>query len=354
MARTRRPTQTDIARAAGVSPAVVSLVINGRTDGKIRISDETQARVRQAIRDLGYVPNLAARQLAGGRNRLIGVFTYEPVFPLGETNFYYPFLVGIEEEAEALGYDLLLFTRNDRDSGRRLVYRDGSNALQVADGAVLLGTNEDRSELARLVADGFPFVFAGRREIDGQPLAYVGADYAAVAGEVVDRLAAAGHRTFRYLTEHAHLSESGADRLAGFKRGLARAGIDPMGTYPGEVAVTPDTVAAWLDAGVTAFVTQTLALAQAVIRAAAMLGHRPPTSFSIAALGNSDDRIEDDGTVTSIDIPQREMGAGSVRLLVDMIERPDDAFPRQVILPCRLRPGITIGPVPTTIPVAPP
>ena len=219
MARTRRPTQSDIARAAGVSPAVVSLVINGRTDGKIRISERDPGRVRQAIRDLGYVPNLAARQLAGGRNRLIGVFTYEPVFPLGETNFYYPFLVGIEEQAEALGYDLLLFTRNDRGTGRRMIYRDGINALQVADGAVLLGTNEDRSELARILADGFPFVFAGRREINGVPLAYVGADYAAAAARsssTSPRSVTAASSIFDNTV--VDNNESAADRLTGRTR----------------------------------------------------------------------------------------------------------------------------------------
>lgn len=324
-------------------------MINGRTNGKIRISEETQARVRQAVRDLGYVPNLAARQLAGGRNRLLGVFTYEPVFPLGESNFYYPFLVGIEEQAEALGYDLLLFTRSDRETGRRMVYREGINALQAADGAVLLGTYEDRAELSRLVAEGFPFVFVGRREVDGEPLVYVGADYASAAVEVIDHLAGCGHTNMLYLTDHGGVSESGLDRRDGVLRGMRRIGIsDPESRI---VEITPSLLnvgllLSWLSAGVTALVAQSLVLAQSVIRVAASQGLQVPAALSVAALGNSHERVADDGTVTSIDIPQREMGAGSVQLLVDLLDHPETMTTRQVLLPCRLRPGLTVGPVP--------
>ncbi len=332
-----------------MSPAVVSLVINGRTNGKIRISEETQTRVRQAVRDLGYVPNLAARQLAGGRNHLIGVFTYEPVFPLGEGNFYYPFLVGIEEQAEALGYDLLLFTRNDRETGRRMVYREGINALQTADGAVLLGTNEDRAELSRLVAEGFPFVFAGRREVDGEPLVYVGADYASAAVEVIDHLAGFGHTNMLYLTDQGGLSESSLDRRDGVLRGMRQAAIpDPEDRV---IAITPslldgEQLLSWLSAGVTALVVQSLVLAQAVLRVASSRGLQVPAAFSLAALGNSHERVDDDGTITSIDIPQREMGAGSVQLLVDLLDHPETMTTKQVLLPCRLRRGRTVGPVP--------
>ena len=54
-----QPTQTDVARQAGVSRATVSYVINGLTDGKIPISDETRRRVLNAIEELGYEPDEA-------------------------------------------------------------------------------------------------------------------------------------------------------------------------------------------------------------------------------------------------------------------------------------------------------
>ena len=68
------PTQREVARLAGVSQAAVSQVLNGG-EGGIRIPDATRQRVLQAMQDVGYVPNVAARRLAGGRNRILGVFT---------------------------------------------------------------------------------------------------------------------------------------------------------------------------------------------------------------------------------------------------------------------------------------
>src|SRR3954451_14218835 len=81
--RPGRLTQRDIARMTGVSQATVSLVLNGRSDGDVRIAPETRERVLQAIRERGYVADPIARRLAARDNRIIGVFTYEPVFPAG-------------------------------------------------------------------------------------------------------------------------------------------------------------------------------------------------------------------------------------------------------------------------------
>lgn len=347
MSRSRRPTQTDIARVAGVSPAVVSLVINGRTNGKIRISEDTQQRVRAAIRELGYVPNMAARQLAGGRNNLLGVFTYEPVFPLANESFYYPFLIGIEQQAEALGFDLLLFTRSTNGSGRRHIYRDGINALQAADGAVLLGTYEDRDELARLHRDGYPFVYVGRREIEGSPPAYVGADYETTARDMVGHLVDLGHKNILYLASQVtDNSESANDRLNGVLGGLNRSGLPAEGRFlsvdSGE-SISSSQILAWLEGGTTAFITQSLRLAQDMQRQAASLDLHAPRDFSIAALGNPDPTVPDDQTITSIHIPQREMGAGAVELLVNMLYHPETVTSRQVLLPCSITHGQSVG-----------
>lgn len=113
----RHPRQVDVARRAGVSPAIVSLVLNDKLGDEIRISPQTVERVRAAMRELSDMPNPVARSLATGQNRILGVFIYEPVFPLQTESFYFPFLVGIEDEAEAKDYDLLLFTRSRRDAG---------------------------------------------------------------------------------------------------------------------------------------------------------------------------------------------------------------------------------------------
>lgn len=160
----KAPRQSDVARLAGVSQSAVSRVVSGEVD---RIPVETRDRILAAVKELGYVPNAAARNLRNKRNRLLGVHTFESVFPHAREDFYFEFLLGIEERAEEIGYDLVLFTSTGTSDGRRRIYRDGTNRLNLADGTVLLGAATDREELARLWHDGYLFVHIGRREVPG-------------------------------------------------------------------------------------------------------------------------------------------------------------------------------------------
>ena len=185
----KAPRQSDVARLAGVSQSAVSRVISGDVD---RIPAETRDRIRAAVKDLGYVPNAAARNLRNKRNRLLGVHTFEAVFPHARDDFYFEFLLGIEERAEELGYDLVLFTSTGARDGRRRIYRDGTNRLNLADGAVLLGAATDREELARLWRDGYLFVHIGRREVPGAEIPCIVPDYVSAAGRIVASLAERG------------------------------------------------------------------------------------------------------------------------------------------------------------------
>ncbi|MEV0631080.1 LacI family DNA-binding transcriptional regulator, partial [Nonomuraea wenchangensis] len=78
--RQRRPTQVDIAKHAGVSQATVSLVLSGGAVSD-QIAESTRQAVLAAAAELGYSVNIAARSLKGGRNHLLGLYTFEPVFP---------------------------------------------------------------------------------------------------------------------------------------------------------------------------------------------------------------------------------------------------------------------------------
>ena len=220
----RRVTQQDIAKMTGVSQATVSLVLNGRDDAEVRIAPETRERVLHAIHTTGYVADPIARRLAAGHNRILGVFTYESVFPAGLGDFYHPFLVGIEECAERIGCDLLLFTSAPVVDGRRRIFhRD--NRLRLADGCILLGRALERSELARLVAEEQPFVSVGRRDDAGGPVPYVGADYPGATAAQVRRAVELGHTRIAYVGEGAG-PESHADRMRGFTAAVTAAGVD--------------------------------------------------------------------------------------------------------------------------------
>lgn len=345
MKRVSRPTQHDIAEAAGVSTAVVSLVVNGRANGKVKISAATQERVRQAIRDLGYVPNLAARQLAGGQTNVLGVFTYEPIFPIAPTSFYQPFLVGIEEQATQSDYNLLLFTRPSGEGVRR-IYDDGVNQLLAAQGAILLGTNENRHELGRLRDEGYPFVFVGRRAINGEALPCTAADYIGATEALVRRLLDAGHRNILYLGADL-FNESAEDRQTGFHHAMTGAGIpDPERlVHRMDLALIDDLqIRQWIARGITALAIEKIDEAHRILILAGDIGLHVPGDLSIVALGKADDPTRDHHDIDTFFIPQREMGAEAVTLLDRTLREQDVDISSPITIPCIPVHGRTIGP----------
>ncbi|WP_244871545.1 LacI family DNA-binding transcriptional regulator [Catellatospora sp. TT07R-123] len=336
-------TQQDIARMTGVSQATVSLVLNGRSDADVKLSAETREKVLRAIAETGYVADPVARRLAAGHNRILGVFTYEPVFPSANSDFYHPFLVGIEQQAEVLGCDLLLLTSTPVVDGRRRIFH-GDNRLRLADGSILLGRTIDPSDLARLIAEDIPFVSIGRRDDAGGPVPYVGADYAAATGDIVRRAVALGHDRLAYLGQ-GDGPESWADRGRGFREAVAAAGVHG-GHYTLETqAAAGDAVlrdlAAVLDAVEAAQVTAVVAEEHADGVALLELARERGIALSVATLGEpTRAALPTAVEFTSLRIPRQAMGAQAVEVLTELIEGTPG--PRQRLLPCEIVPGQTL------------
>jgi DNA-binding LacI/PurR family transcriptional regulator len=335
-----RVTQAQVARLAGVSQAVVSMVLNG--SDSLRITPETRDRVQQVLRETGYTVDIMGRRLRGGTNQILGVFTYESVFPSGVADFYRPFLLGIEEEAEAQGFDLLLFTSGGRRDGRRRIYDQGTNRLRIADGSVLLGRHNDPQELAQLVEEQFPFVFVGRRESPTGPISYVGADYVAATRDVHERLWALGHRRIGLLSVTEE-NEPTLDRRSGYEAAARKRRRPPSVFVEEDPAIALRQV---LDEGVTALLVESSAMADGILACAHDLGLEVPEDLSIVVLGDADPSqqphahaVPSTGTDWSMfRIPRHEMGAHAVRVLVGLLKNPKH---RQLLLPCTFHEGAT-------------
>lgn len=336
----RRVTQADVARMAGVSQATVSLVLNG---DHARIGAATRQRVLDAIGRTGYSANPVAQRLAKGRNQIIGVFTYEPVFPRGGADFYHPFLVGIEAEAERWGCDLLLFTSAQVEGGRRRLSGKARAHLGITDGCVLLGRAEDKNELVALINDGFPFVFVGRRELPGTAdLPYVGADYTRATEEVVRIFTEQGHERVGFVGERSD-RESVADRVAGYRAAMRDAGLRPMSFDPAEL--TPaEIVDLVVDNHLTGLVLAEGHRAEGIRVAAAERGLVVPEDLSIANLGQPEVPVDSDLTWTGFRIPREEMGEQALALLIELIDDPARQTDRHRLLPCAVTRGETVVP----------
>jgi DNA-binding LacI/PurR family transcriptional regulator len=349
-----RLTQRDIARLARVSQTTVSLVLNNRTAASARIPAETRDRVMKVIRETGYVADPLARRLLQQRNQILGVFTYESVFPSASADFYHPFLSGIEESAEELGCDLLLFTSAPVTDGRRLVFHE-NNRLRIADGSLLLGRQIPAEELSRLVAEKYPFVSVGRRDDpllpDGSPalIPYVGADYTTATATLTTRALQLGHTQVAFVGPGKG-AESSADRLLGFQqiapRGLhlpplAQAGGAASPTTPPAQRAVGDVLDELLGREVTAVFVEDLADAAALAYAARERGLDVPGDLSVVALGDASRPVDGDDEYSGFHIPRKEMGRRAVGLLEALLSG-DEGDPQQ-LLACELVDGSTLG-----------
>jgi DNA-binding LacI/PurR family transcriptional regulator len=340
-----RPRQTDVARVAGVSQATVSGVLNGQATGR-RIPPVTVDRVERAIRSLGYVPDVIARSLQGKSNRLLGVHTYESMFPIDHHDYYQPFLVGIEEEAEAAGYDLVLFTSTRDSHGVRRVYKDGTNRLKVADGCIFVGIRVDTAEVRRLAAEEYPFVYIGKRDIPGIDLHYVTADYADSTARIVHTLAGLGHERIGHLQQRDR-DQPRQELARGRRKGLADCGLPAIRPVVKDVdAIGPDAVRGLLKAGVTAVLVDNAVQALALEKAARAAKLRIPADLSVVVLQDSPPRPLPARQRSGLDwtclkMPRVELGRMGVRLLLALLSGTADPGP--TVAQCGYHQGATIG-----------
>lgn len=333
-----RPTQKQVAQKAGVSQTVVSQVLNGQAD-QARINPETRARVQEAIQELGYVPNVAARRLVGGSSSLIGVFTYEAVFPSSTRDFYAPFLEGIEEAASEQGLDLLLYTSGTEKSRRSLASTVARRSL--TDGTILLGnpSEQERAELASVVRSGHQVVFVGRRELPEMAVPCVQADYLTATAELTQCFINFGHQALLYVGGRQE-SESAVDRERGFflAEGAIQRKVERLAVH--------EVTAAWLKDrltdGTTGFLMENDALMRRLLKGAESSGLHCPQHFSACVLGDAISGEPAEPQWTRFRIPRKDMGRGAIQLLAGGHagkEHPD------FILPCEIVSGQTVSKV---------
>lgn len=336
--RRKRPTQREVAGLAGVSQAAVSQVLNGGPSG-VRIPDATRQRVLDAMQALGYVPNVAAQRLAGGRNRILGVFTYESVFPSSRRDFFNPFLEGIEEAAAALDCDLLLHTRPSGGYAKA-GGPQGHSRLRLADGTIMLGLPnlEQRADLRQLLQEGHPTVFIGRRDLGGVALPYVTAQYGQATAHALRQLVKRGHRHSLYVGA-AQRQESAVDRERGYRDAALDSGITGEVLWLDDDSVPP--VEVMTDRQITGLLFENERLAGAWIAAAARRGMHCPADFGFAVLGDPIFGAEMPASWAHYRIPRQEMGRRAVRLLEDILQ--DGPAPSFVDLPCEWMAGSSLG-----------
>lgn len=214
----KRPTQVDVAHRAGVSRATVSYVVNGLTDGRVPISEDTRQRVLEAVEELGYEPDARAQALRSGDTKTIGL-----IIPDIRNPHFWEYAEGVEQEAHASGYHLLLSSiALDLEYGED-IFKDLSR--RRIDGLILasafIGQSEEAQKtLIHLLKRRLPIVeVSSHHNID-----CVVSDYRAVTMEVMDHLLSLAHGRIGLIYGVA-MPELAEDRLQPYQESLQAAGL---------------------------------------------------------------------------------------------------------------------------------
>ncbi len=208
----RAPVLADVAKAAGVSVPTVSRVLNGTK----YVAPELAQRVNQAVAELGYRPNGAARSMRSGKRTLVSVLA-------GATaNYGYArTLEGIETAAQRAGMSVSITVVESADDEH--VQRAVDLALsQPTAGVVVLEFDRAGIEAAMALPEGLPAVVAGggSRRTGAVPAALI--DEGAAGRQVTEYLLRLGHATVHHIAGPTEGKPSG--RTEGWRSALQAAG----------------------------------------------------------------------------------------------------------------------------------
>jgi LacI family transcriptional regulator len=200
-------TIVDVARVSGVSYATVSRVLSGYEF----VKESTRHRVMEAVKHLGYVANLQARSLAGGRTQLIGL-----VVPNLDNSYVGTVTRGIDQELARANYDLILYTSHHKPDKESFYVSAIAHGL--TDGLLLVAPLVPTTYLAALRERNFPYVLIDQADATDSSSVIEATNWQG-AYEATRYLLQLGHTRIAFITG-ALAVRSAIDRLQGYRAAL--------------------------------------------------------------------------------------------------------------------------------------
>ncbi|MER7479737.1 LacI family DNA-binding transcriptional regulator [Streptomyces sp. NPDC126510] len=320
-----RPTSRDVAQAAGVSQAAVSLVLGDKWRG--RVSQTTAERVREAARDLGYRPNLAARNLRLGHTRTVLL-----VVPALTTEFFAGVYTGAARVAAQHGFGVVLYPSPEGIGPARDPFASAQAAL---DGVIASSMAADA--LTAIRGEALPLVM-----LDSDPRGSLGAatvnlDIADGVRQAAEHLLALGHRHFLHLaadvpswTFEVRARELAA-RLSAVPGTSTRTARSPI-SIEGAVSAAQAALSAPGDRP-TAVICDDDQLAAGTYKAARRLGLRIPDDLSVTGIDDLALATAMDPELTTVRLDAELFGERGMRALLAVLE---DRAPEAGDIPVQL------------------
>ncbi|GAB2913014.1 LacI family DNA-binding transcriptional regulator [Streptomyces heilongjiangensis] len=308
-----RPTSRDVAQAAGVSQAAVSLVLGDKWRG--RVSETTAERVREAARELGYRPNLAARNLRLGRTRTVLL-----VVPALTTEFFGGVYTGAARVAARHGFGVVLYPSPEGVGPARDPFASAQAAL---DGVIASSMAADA--LSAIRGDQLPLVMLDSDPRGSHGAVTVNLDIGDGARQVADHLLALGHRHFLHLaadvpswTFEVRAQELAA-RVATVAGTTLRTAAAPI-SIEGALTATEAALTAPQGPRPTALVCDDDKLAAGAYKALRRLGLRVPDDISVTGVDDLGLATALDPELTTIRLDAETFGERGMAALLAVLE----------------------------------
>ncbi len=310
---------TEVARLAGVSIATASRVVS---EADYPVSAATRERVLDAARTLDYVPNALARGLLKSQLPVIGVIVHDITDP-----YFAEVVRGVEDGAESSGY-LVVTCSDEREGAREASYVRLLRSMRAA-GVIFAGSGLDdpvsRAETPRHVsalrASGGAVVHLSPHA-DGQP--DVGIDNRGGIASIIAALVGLGHTRIAFLAGPASLYVA-RERLAGYREGLAAAGIELDARLIVESGFDAESGAQAVDRLLESKVDFSAVscandlLALGALRRLSERGTRVPGDISVAGFDDISVAQMIAPSLTTVRLPLREMGRLGFAAAVGML-----------------------------------
>ena len=326
----RQPTLDTVAAAAGVSRATVSRVINGSP----RVSAKVKSLVDDAIAQLGYVPNRAARSLVMRRTDSIALVMREPDATVLADPYLANIIIATSQALAGTGIQLVLVNaRNDAEHARLADYvRSGH-----VDGVLVTAIHGDDPLPRTLLGAGVPTVVGGRPARSVPGLAYVGVDNIGGAELAVQRLLAAGRRRIATIAGPPDMTAA-ADRLTGYQRALTAAGLDAgliaHGVYTRESGEQAMMQLLDREPGLDGVFAANDLMASGALRALRSAGRRVPEDVSVIGFDDIELARHTEPPLTTVRQPIVEQARTMTELLLTQIG--GQQVVQSVVLPTEL------------------
>lgn len=311
----RRPTLRDVAAAAGVDLSTVSRLLRNRTDG---YKPETVERVVRIAGELGYRPNTQARALRLRRQQAIAMLV-----PDLDNFGFTEVLRGVQDICYDAGFTLLL---SEVRPGDKSPPHDPSSLEGRVDGALVAFATVDDPRIGEWLRQlRLPTVLVQRGSPDAT--ASVVLDEEGNAALMVDHLASLGHRRIGHVCGSL-LTDTAIRRQAGFDAAIAARRLksppewsaDGGFTFQGGREATLAVMAGPARRRPTALAVDNLVSALGSLTALRQLGLTVPDDVSVITIDDHVMAAQTTPPLTTIKVPQRELGHRAAQMLLDVIE----------------------------------